>query len=429
MKVGILGLGPVGMSFAYILPKHGHEVYAFDNNPDRMKKLPDGVYACGCEEEVGAESEFFLGCTDMFSGYALTRAAKVMEHGTVFSADFSAKTPEQQAFMEAGRDDITYWSIHTLFAPPGMGKPADGSFKGKRIAEIPVSGCWRGDGSEHPAITEFRETLKVEGASFKKIYTIEDHDRRMGRIQGATSAENMCTARTLAGLGINSLRDGSIYSDGHGRVNFQMALRAIGEEGSSNPVVYGGIVIMNPYALMDITEYSDTLEWLIRIVREDPKEAAAMLRHAGGALGRGRIEEALALWKTKFESDFGPPGGGRNSKSSHLAETLLWSQPGYPMDMFADISAPPYRMREMLALIALSEHDCCLANMRRGDTHDEDFLDVLKEYAEWATRAAAEKNRQAITELEKRFFAPVRLAFPDDIKGIGVKTNDLIGRI
>jgi len=426
MKVGILGAGPVGRSFGEVLLKYGHEVYAFDINPDRTKGLPGGVYACGCEEEVGAESDLFLGCTDMFSGYALTKAAKAMPQDAVFCEDFSAKAPAQRAFENAYRKDLAYWSIHTLFAPPPMNKPVDGSFKGKNIVEIPASGCWRDDGTERPQIAELRRILEAEGAEFNVIYTIEDHDRRMGRVQGATSAENICTARTLAGLGINPLREGSIYANGPDRVNFLMALRAIGEKGSSNPCVYGGIATMNPFALRDIIEYSATLESLLKA---SPEEAADMLRMAVGTLGRGRIEGALARWRNRFEKDFGPSGAGSNSGSSHLAEGLLWSQSDYPMDMFDVVTAPPYKMRGMLALIGLADYERCLGNMLRGGTHDKDFLRTVGMYSELAEKAAKAKSVDSVVEFEKTFFTPVREEFPDDIKDINKKTNDLIAKM
>jgi len=305
-------------------------------------------------------------------------------------------------------------------------------FKGQLVIEIPVRYCMV-DGKENPYITEFRDTLKKAGALFKKIFLVSDHDNRMGRIQGATSAENICTAGTLAELGINPLKEGGgVYSNELDKANFQMALRAIGERGSSNSSVYGLIAMMNPYSLSNIRDYSHTLELLIENVGRGSKGGSDILETAVENLGWGRVDEASALW----DNCFGSIDEASNSYSSHLAEAIVWSRPKeYPLEIFAETPSPPYRIREVMALKALSMYQTCTKNMLKGGTNDQDFLSVVQEYRNWAERAVEAVNKDTKTglkqldEFENTFFNPVRDVFSDELVDIGQKTNELIRRI
>ena len=254
----------------------------------------------------------------------------------------------------------------------------------------------------------------------------------MGRIQGATSAENICTAATLAQLDINPLKEGrSVYSNELDKANFQMALRAIGEKGDSNSTVYGLIAMMNPYSFSNIKGYADALETLIENAGRGGRGASDLLETAIENLGYGRVDEASALW----DRWFGPIDEAANSYSSHLAEAMVWSHPKeYPLEIFAETPSPPYRIREVMALKALSMYETCISNMRRGGTHDEDFIRVVRGYRDWADKAADAVNTDKgngsaqLDEFERTFFDPVREAFSDDLLDIGKKTNELIGR-
>lgn len=431
VNVGILGLGPVGQSFVYISTKYGpgnlpHQLYVYDKDPERMKVLGEfsNIHPCENEAEVGSNSHLLMCCTDMLNADAMTKAMAEMKDGTVVSDDFSAKTPALAAYKAAGRQ-LPYWSVHTMFSP------RMGFRKGRLVIEIPVRYCMEGK-KQNPHITEFRETMKRAGARFKKLYLVSDHDNRMGRIQGATSAENICTAATLAQLGINPLKDdGGVYSNGLDKANFQMALRAIGEEGSSNSTVYGLIAMMNPYSLSNIRGYADALGTLIENVGRGGRGASDLLETAIENLGHGRVEEASALW----DRWFGPIDESANSYSSHLAEAVVWSQPReYPLEIFAETPSPPYRMREVMALKALSMHKTCISNMIEGGTHDPDFLQVVQRYRGWAEGAVAAVSASMgngpaqLADFERAFFDPVRDAFPDELVDIGEKTNQLIGR-
>lgn len=58
MKVGIIGLGLMGLAFSKSLLRQGFEVYGFDINPDRRKMLVGmGGYACESAAEVGNVAE------------------------------------------------------------------------------------------------------------------------------------------------------------------------------------------------------------------------------------------------------------------------------------------------------------------------------------------------------------------------------------
>jgi prephenate dehydrogenase len=415
VKIGILGVGAVGKSFVDVLPKYGdHTIYAYDIDPARTYGL-ENVQVCGSEEEVGAYADFLLCCTDMLNGAALTKAARAMRSGTVVSGDFSAKTPEYGAVKASGRiEDLSYWSIHTTFHPK-LG------FDDQLIIEIPVRNCY--DGKEHPHITEFRDTLERAGSRFKTIWSVDDHDKRMGRIQGATSAENICTAATLAKLGINPETDSNVYANTFDRTKFLMSLRAVGERGSSNSAVYGLIAMMNPYSRSNIDAYLETLEHLISA----GKDSGEILEAAIDSLGYERVAEARRLW----ESRFGPLENYGNSCSSHLAEAVLWSASEYPLEIFAETPSPPYRMREIQALTALSDYQRCLQYM--GTAHDEDFLIFVRRYQQWTRDSAgcdsAESSRAHLDKFEREFFTPVREAFPEELKNIGPRTNKLLKKI
>lgn len=414
MKIGILGLGSVGRSFVDMLSRYGHEIFAYDANPDLTHNLPI-TKVCESEEEVGENSDFLLCCTNMLSGYALTRAANVMRSGTVVSGDFSAKTPEYEAFRNSGRDDLAYYSIHTIFAPR-LG------FKNQLVIEIPVINCTQKDGKENPYITQFRDTLRAAGSRFKRLWSVQNHDLRMGRIQGAISAENICTAATLAQLRINPLTDTEIYSGKLDEAKFLMSLRAIGTEGSSNHRVYGLIAIMNPYSLANISAYTDVLERLIETTQRSEKEAIDMLEAVRESLGWERVKAAKGLW----DSTFGSECETKNSFSSHLAEAILWAESEAPLEMFAETPSPPYRLRELMALKALSMHRQCVGNMRSRDTHDWEFLETVKRYRDWAEEASKEKSRASIKRFKCLFFEPVRKVFSRELENIAERTNELI---
>ena len=420
MDIGILGLGPVGSSFLNVVPNYGHRVVAYDINPDKMTNLPEDAIPARNEEEVGARSDLLLACTDMLSGSAVTKAVSAMRDGRVVCDDFSAKTPAYNAYKAANRE-LPYYSIHTMFAP-SLG------FDGQLIVEIPVMYCTDDDGQENPYIAEFREVLTREGAKIKRIWSVRDHDERMGRIQGAVSAAGICTARTFAELGVNPLEDGNIY---HGneldRANFWMSLRAIGPEGSSNPTVYGLIALMNPFSFANISEYYTQL---MNLVDGDKKQVDEMLEEAVVGLGSERVRQGAKTW----DRCFGPMGDFGNSYSSHLATACHWSR-GSPLEIFAETPSPPYRMRERMALKALSMYPRCVENMSRGDTHDREFLDTVGKYMQWIGRDAdeVEANRQIgwerIRMFEEEFFTPVREAFPDEIKRAPAESGAMIKKL
>lgn len=54
---------------------------------------------------------------------------------------------------------------------------------------------------------------------------------------------------------------------------------------------------------------------------------------------------------------------------------------------------------------------------------------MTREFRGWVQAASASPSMEHLDEFEKRFFEPVRKAFPDDINGIAQKTNALIQRI
>jgi len=415
MKIGILGLGSVGRSFVDVLSRYGHEIFAYDASPDLMHGLPM-IKVCEREEEVGENSDFLLCCTDMLSGYALTKAAKVMKPGTVVSGDFSAKTPEYEAFKDSGRlDDLVYYSIHTVFAPKV-------GFKDQLVIEIPVRNCTGKDGKENPYIIQFRDTLKAAGSRFKRLWSIQNHDLRMGRIQGAISAENICTAATLAELGVNPLTDTEIYSGKLDEAKFLMSLRAIGGKSSSNHRVYGLIAMMNPYSLANISAYADVLERVIETTQRSEREAIDMFEAARETLGCERVEAAKRLW----DSTFGSECGTKNSFSSHLAEAILWAESEAPLEMFTETPSPPYRFRELMALKALSMYKQCVRNMRSRDTHDREFLETVKRYRDWAEQALKEKSWASIKRFKLLFFEPARKVFSKELENIAERTNELI---
>ncbi len=417
MKIGILGAGPVGSCFAEMLPRYGHEVHIYDTDNEKTKGLGN-ANICTCEGEVGEKSDFLLCCTDMLSSDALTKAADAMKpggrHRKVVSGDFSAKIPEYEAFRKsrnAGKH--AYWTIHT------MGSPKMG-FKNMLVIEIPVENC-TDNGRENPYISEFRKTLAMAGSRFRVIWTPEEHDRIMGRIQGATSAENICTAKTLADLEINPLERGNIYSNKFDRIKFLMSLRAVGKKGSSNHRVYGLIATMNPYSLENIQKYLEVLEGFT-----ESNEAYAMAEDAVRRLGKERIKRAAWLWDSKF----GTVSRTENSYSSHIAEAILWSQEGeYPLGIFQETPSPPYRMRELMALKALSMHRQCIENMHSRETNDRDFLEVVRAFREWAEKSRHAGGWEALDGFEREFFEPVRERFPEELETITEKTNQLIGML
>jgi len=428
MDIGILGLGPVGKSFVYAGTKYGgHRLHIYDSDPVKMAAFAESgnIHRCGDEGEVGANADFLLCCTDMLNADALTKAAKAMKDGRVVSDDFSAKTPAYKAYTAAGRQ-LPYWSIHTMFTPSAKG------FNDQLVVEVPVRYCSDDGGKENPYIGEFRGMMERAGARFKRIWSVRDHDKRMGRIQGATSAENICTAATLARLGISPIRSGgTVYSNALDGAKFLMALRAIGEKGSSNPRVYGPIAMMNPYSRENIAAYLGVLQELIAAAGRSEGEADAMLMEAMESLGWERVREAGALW----DRSFGPISNPTNSYSSHLAEAVLWSRSEYPLEIFTETPSPPYRMREVMALRTLLMHKECVRNMRNGGANDSDFMETVRQYRGWADLAAEAVGTDVgsgwehLKKFERAFFDPVREAFPEELAGILERTNTLIGKL
>jgi len=43
MKIGIIGLGFVGLSFATVLSSKGYKVYAVDSNKEKTEKIKKGI--------------------------------------------------------------------------------------------------------------------------------------------------------------------------------------------------------------------------------------------------------------------------------------------------------------------------------------------------------------------------------------------------
>jgi prephenate dehydrogenase len=421
MNVGVLGLGPVGRSFVDMLRRYDVGISAFDPNPATYEDLDASkVDRCDSEKDLGSRSDLLICCTDMLSGDAMTEAVKEMEPGTVVCDDFSAKAPADKAFNAAGRHDVAYHSIHTLYAPPLKYK----GHKDHLVVEIPVDNCTDKNGYENVHIKHLRFILTDSGLRTKRLWSLEDHDERMGRVQAATSAQNICTAATLAEIGVNPLQDDGVYDNKLDQVKYQMALRAIGPEGSSNPRVYGLIALMNPFSKSNVDKYLKTLEELLAA---NESEANSMLEEAKRRIGKERVKRAKRTW----ENMFGPLEDTKNSFSSHLAEALFWSESGYPLGVFEETPAPPYTMREIMALTALSMHEQAVSNMYNGNTDDSVFLRKMSDFYNWLEESTEEKDPDwdDITKLEKQFFEPVRETFPEEMENIKQVTNEHIDRL
>ena len=327
MDIGILGLGGVGKSFIKLLSQYGKRddrIFGYDVQEVDLGEYDGKIELVESEEALGEQSDFLICCTDMLAGDGLRYAAAQMRPGTVVCDDFSAKTPAYDAIKESGalEKGVAYWSFHTMFSPK-MG------FDGQTVLDIPVSGCYT-NGTIHPYIERTRQMIAQAGSKFKRIWSVPEHDMMTGRIQASVSAQNICTAKTLAGLGINPLEGNETYSGSLDINNFLMALRAIGPPGSSNHSVYGLIAMKNPYSMQNLDSYVKAYKTLIAVASESKNDAIDILKETREKLGWDRVGLAGKGW----DDTFGEVGPTMNSFSSHLAEAIAWSESDAPVDVF-----------------------------------------------------------------------------------------------
>ena len=65
MRIAVIGLGRMGANISRRLMRGGHEVVAFDRNPDSVRQLTsEGAVAAGSLEEAASQSSKLRG----FSG-------------------------------------------------------------------------------------------------------------------------------------------------------------------------------------------------------------------------------------------------------------------------------------------------------------------------------------------------------------------------
>ncbi len=401
MKIGIIGLGDMGVLYARTFAKAGLEVVGCDL-PSRKETLvkqlsPFGIHVLQDAKEVSKSCDF------IFYAVEAEKIAEVVEFaagstktGAIVTGMTSVKTPEVAAFEIYLPPDCQIILTHALHGP-GF------ETKGQKLIVAP-----------HRISQEnYEKALEVLAALESEIIELKDyhqHDQMMADTQAVTHMgfESMGTAWKNAGT---YPWESGAYVSGIDNVKILTTLRIF----SYKAHVYGGLAILNPYASKQVEAYAQSESALFKMmIQEDESNFRERINNARAYVFHG--QHNLILFDDAIMKEFSIGSNSAlakpNSHLSLLAMVDAWYQLKInPYDNMVG-QTPPFKLR--LGIVEyLFKNDELLEETIQTALYDKsirgDDLEFHTAVREWASiikykdmRGYKEHFAQA-----KEFFEPL----------------------
>ncbi|MBI2173134.1 MAG: prephenate dehydrogenase [Candidatus Aenigmarchaeota archaeon] len=262
MHIGIIGLGDVGKFCARAFVKQGYRVCGCDLPEKRYQLERDmdgtGVHILDDGNAVAKVSDLTIYAVPAEEiGSVVEQYGPSARKGTIVSGQTSVKTPEIDAFDRYLPNGVSVVPTHFLFKPTAVLLTDKEKMRRKKTAVI----------NHRSDDIAYREVLEAFGGLGSNIVEIPDHithDKIMADTQAVTHVgyESMGTAWKNAGT---YPWESPHYKGGIDNVKILMCLRVL--LGKSH--VYGGLAILNPFAMEQVAQYARSVSELFELAGRD----------------------------------------------------------------------------------------------------------------------------------------------------------------
>jgi prephenate dehydrogenase (NADP+) len=337
MKIGIVGLGDMGILYAKIFAEAGYSVSGCDL-PENLVSISKAlektnIKVCETGKEAVVEADFVLFSVETENiDNVVKRFSKWIPKYAIVAGQTSIKAPEIKAFESYLPSTVNICTIHALHGPKV--NPA-----GQTLILI-----------NHRCEEEkFKQLLTILSHTKSKIMTLDSamvHDKMMADVQVVTHIgfESIGTSFMHRGVypWINPL-----HTSGLDTLKILMTLRIF----SYKHHVYAGMALMNPYGKNHVRAYAEAENELFGLMISEEKEAFYTLLIDAKAKvfadyrGELMLNDELMREYSLHHSDLDMP----NSHLSLLAMVLTWGRLGTNPYNNMIFQTPPFKLRVGMA--------------------------------------------------------------------------------
>jgi prephenate dehydrogenase (NADP+) len=337
MRIGIVGLGDMGILYAKLFVKAGYEVYGTDltENIESIKTKLSGtsIHVCQKGQDAVEKADFVLFSVETENIDSVVKSySNYVQPNAIVAGQTSIKTPEIAAFNKYLSPSVNIATIHALHGP-------NVNPIGQTLIAI----------NHRCTDVKFKQLLQLLTSTGSKIVTLASadlHDKMMADVQVVTHIgfESIGTSFMHRGVypWINPL-----HTSGLDTLKMLMTLRIF----SYKHHVYAGMALMNPYGKNHVRAYAEAENELFGLMISEEKESFVfLLRDAKNKVfadfnGSLMLNDELMREYSLHHSDLDMP----NSHLSLLAMVLTWARLGTNPYKNMIFQTPPFKLRVGMA--------------------------------------------------------------------------------
>ena len=344
-RIGIIGLGDMGMLMAKLFAKGGYQVYGSDL-PSKCSSLQQENKISNFEitedgRAVVSTADFILFCVESENiENVVAQLGPYIKKGTVVGGQTSVKAPEIEAFEKYLSADVHIATIHSLHGPHV-------NPEGQTLVAINHK-C------PEDIFQDFLKVIACLGSTIEVLNSTEEHDKMMADIQVVTHIGFESIGTSFMHRGVFPWEN-PLLTSGIDNVKMLMTLRIY----SYKHHVYSGLAMLNPFAKSHVRQYAQAENELFGLMISGDENG---------------FREILMEAKTKVFSDF--PGQlmlsddvmkeyslhpssayKPNSHLSLLAMVLTWARLGTNPYKNVLCHTPPFKLRVGMAEYLFLDQD------------------------------------------------------------------------
>lgn len=337
MKIGIVGLGDMGILMAKLFAKGGYQVYGTDL-PEKCAVLQKEIAEQNLSilpdsKEVVAISDFILYCVESENiEKVVALLGQYTKKGAVVGGQTSVKAPEIAAFQKYLPADVHIATIHSLHGPHV--NPV-----GQTLVAI-----------NHRCPTaifeQILEVLSCLGSTIEVLSTTEEHDKMMADVQVVTHIGFESIGTSFMHRGVFPWEN-PLLTSGIDNIKMLMTLRIY----SYKHHVYSGLAMLNPYAKSHVRMYAQAENELFGLmISGDEEKFRNILYQAKSAVFGNFSGELMLRDEVMREYSLHPSNEYKpNSHLSLLAMVLTWARLGTNPYKNVLCHTPPFKLRVGMA--------------------------------------------------------------------------------
>ncbi len=417
MKIGIIGLGDMGLLYARALVATGYDVLGCDL-PGRIAFLRENgiIEHISCTEDGNLVSR---ACDIIIYAVEAEKINEVVglygpatRCGAIVAGQTSVKHPEIAAFEKHLPGDVHIVTCHSLHGP------AIGA-KGQKLVIIPHR-------TSAEAYQRMSDVLSALGSELVEIPDYHVHDKIVADTQAVTHLgfESMGTAWKEAGF---FPWENASYAGGIDNVKILTTLRIFG----SKAHIYGGLAILNPYAASQVKQYARSESELFKLmIMEEEDEFRKRLYRARDFVFSSDDIPVLLNDRTMGEFSLAEAADVPRKPNSHLSLLSMvdaWYHLGINPYQHLICQTPPFRLRLGIAEY-LFQHEELLEESIETALFNKsiraDDLEFHSAVREWTSLVVyGDMNGY------KSHFDQVKFFFKDRLDHAKLKSDEMIRRL